>query len=271
MPRHRSLARATAALVAVALLAACGAPAQPTGQGVREVRATVTPFGDEPTLGISLVLLDGAVVNASGLFEAYDGVWLTGAAAPDAEGGVTIDLPDGALVPQALRYPAADLLDPNWIALDCTLEASDPGARLTPVAILQFISFPGFAALSANGAAFTVVTEGPFDLEDDSDVEDALFVTLTHSDAATSVATPPAGCTVGSVDVRVDVELAAGWNQLAWRVTVERDPITDEIIGLTSAQLTNHATSPIHVTVLPDYLWQEFGGMPLGFGGASAR
>lgn len=42
-------------------------------------------------------------------------------------------------------------------------------------------------------------------------------------------------------------------------------------IGLTSAQLTNHATSPIHVTVLPDYLWQEFGGMPLGFGGASAR
>lgn len=267
---HRSLTHATAIALGLALaLAACGAPAQPGGQGLRTVQATVAPH-DEPVLGASLILLDGDVVNTADLAESFEGVWLGAAAGLGAEGAVSIGLPAGADLPPSLLYPAADLLDPNWIDLDCILEVS-AAASVTPVVLLDFVSFPGVTALTANGAAFTIVTALPYDLEDDSDIDDAAFVTFSHSDAATLVGTPEGGCSVEGVAVSVDVALAVGWNQLAWSVTVERDPVTLEITGLESAHLGNDATSPIHVAVLPEYLWQEFGGMKLGTRGTLRR
>lgn len=268
---HRSLAHATTvtAITLTLALAACGAPAQPGGQGLRTVQATVAPH-DEPVLGASLVLLDGAVVTTADLAESFDGVWLGAAAGLGAGGAVSIGLPAGADLPPSLLYPAADLLDPNWIDLDCALEVSTP-ASVTPVVLLDFMSFPGVTALTANGAAFTIVTAQPYDLEDDSDIDEAAFVTFTHSTAATSVATPTGGCSVEGVAVSVDVALVAGWNQLAWSVIVERDPVTLEIIGLESVHLGNDATSPIHVAVLPEYLWEEFGGMKLATGGTLRR
>ena len=96
-------------------------------------------------------------------------------------------------------------------------------------------------------------------------------MTFTHSTATTSVGTPEGGCSVEGVAVSVDVSLGVGWNQLAWSVTVERDPVTLEVTGLESAHLRNDVTSPIHVTVLPEYLWQEFGGMKLGTRGTLRR
>ena len=164
MPAHRSIAHAPTvfaiALILALALAACGAPAEPGGQGLRTVQATVAPHDDEPVLGASLVLLDGDVVTTADLAESFEGVWIGAAAGIDAEGGVSIGLPDGADLPPSLLYPAADLLDPNWIDLDCTLEVST-AASVTPVVLLDFVNFPGVTALTANGAAFTIVTAQP--------------------------------------------------------------------------------------------------------------
>jgi len=272
MPRRRPIVHAALALAAAAALAACGAPTQPTDQGLRQVRAEVGSSTDEAVLGASLVFLDGAVINPSAFAEVYDGVWFAGFALVDDDGSVTVDLPDGSDVPASLLAPAADLLDPTWFDLACTLDVSDPEASLTPVVLLELFGFPGITALTASGAAFSIVTTQPIDLDEDDEVEAARFVTLAYSDAATTISTPPGGCDDGWTDVFVDVDLAAGWNQLAWYLTFERDPITDDVIGVEAVHLVNDDTSPVHVLALPFYLGQEFAGVSaLGLGGPSGR
>jgi len=107
---------------------------------------------------------------------------------------------------------------------------------------------------------------------DSDESEAARFVTLTYRDAATTIATPPGGCADGWTDVFVDVDLAAGWNQLAWYLTFERNPITDEVTGVEAVHLVHDDNSPVHVLALPFYLRQELAGASaLGFGGASGR
>jgi len=272
MPRSRPIVHAALALAAAAALAACGAPAQPTDQDRPQVHAEVRSSTDESVLGASLVFLDGAVINPSAFAEVYDGVWFAGVALADDDGSVTIDLPDGSDVPPSLLAPAADLLDPTWFDFVCTLEVSDPEANLTPVVLLELFGFPGITAITASGAAFSIVTTQPVDLDEDDMIEAARFVTLAYSDAATTIATPPGGCNDGWTDVFVDVDLAEGWNQLAWYLTFERDPITDEVTGIEAVHLVNDDTSPVHVLALPFYLGQEFAeSSDLGLGGALGR
>lgn len=271
MHRHPRVAHAALALAVVVALAACGAPAQPTEQGFREVRAVVSTAGAEPVLAASLLVLDGAVINPSAFAEVFEGVWLAGVAPVGDDGTVTIDLPDGAVVPASLLAPAADLLDPHWFNVACELDVSDVDASLTPVTILELISFPGISAVTASGAALTIVTAQPFDLGED-DIEAADFVTFAYSDAVTTITTPTGGCSESGTDVFVDVALTAGWNQVSWRFTLERDPVTDAVIGFEAVHLGNDDTSPIHVSVLPFFLGEEFGGaQTLGLGATPKR
>jgi hypothetical protein len=222
-PIMRTPSIVIAALALAVVLAACGAPTTPPRDTSYTVAGTAHAPPSAPDLlplGVSVLLIDDDVIGVSAaatsaFIEVEDGYHLGPINPVAADGSFELVFPDGDDVPASTLAPADQFVYNAREIPTCQIDASVASANVT-VTGWQFISFPGIVTFFLEGAALSLVTTEPVDLEDPSlEVFDITFATWVYADEAVDVTTG-AGCVAAGVETRVDVSLSAGWNQLEW-------------------------------------------------------
>lgn len=156
----------------------------------------------------------------SGVVEVSEGLYLAGLGSVDADGRFAIALPDGDDLPSELLRPAEDAIPVQAYTgnAECTLTSSTDGV-LASIAIFEGFSFAGPVFLTADGLGAAVATTeaAEIDLDEGTSFEGVTFASLIYASAATALTSGGDGCVEQArVAVDVDVDLAAGWNQLTW-------------------------------------------------------
>ena len=206
--------------------------------------ASVVGGHDSQTLRSSAAGLDvdGDVLRSSAVVEIEEGFYLAGLGQVAADGTYELALPDGDAIPEALFRDAEDAVAALFFAdgPECTLEASDPSARVT-LTLFEGVTVasPAFLAPTGLGIAITTTEAVDPDFDFASGFASTTFVSLAYATAPTTITTTGADCEPeAGFAVDVDVELAAGWNQLTWvylpddGLTVRDRPVDEPVFSL---------------------------------------
>jgi hypothetical protein len=164
--------------------------------------------------------VDGDALRASTVVEFDDGFYLAGLGQVAADGTYELVLPDGDAIPEALFRDAEDAVAALFFADGpaCTVEASDPTARVTLTLFEGLtIASPAFLTPMGLGAGLTTTEAVAPDHDFEAGLPSTTFVSLAYATAPTNLATTGADCAPeAGFTVDVDVELVEGWNQLTW-------------------------------------------------------
>ena len=207
------------------------------------VDATYVP-GDtsEPALGAALFFQPEVLIASASFTEAMEGLYFGPVSQISASGEVQLALPDTTDVPDELLGTAEDFLPfvADWT--DCSLTASDPSVGVTFTGMLLSGLPNGVAIFTIDGAHPVLVTDTALDPDDMSEAAllDAGHTVWVYAEEAVTVEATGAGCTSEPTDLIVDLELAAGWNQLTWEFEVGETDIT-------SISLRNSDGEPVFI------------------------
>jgi len=186
--------------------------------------------------------VDGDVLRSSAVVEIEDGFYLAGLGQVAADGTYELALPDGDAIPEALFRDAEDAVAALFFAdgPECTLEASDPSARVTLTLFEGLtIASPAFLAPTGLGIGITTTDAVDPDFDFDTGFAGTTFVSLAYATAPTTITTTGVDCAPeAGFTLDVDVELTAGWNQLTWvylpdeGLTVRDRPVDEPVFSL---------------------------------------
>ena len=247
MPRRRAPLVLALVLALVVALAACSGP---SSSSFTSVRGTVAD-SDAFVLGVGLFFISddafasSAGISPSAIFEPEPGIYFSGLAPVDGDGGFTLALPSASEMPADALLPADEFLLNLAGVPDCALVADVAAARVS-VHAFEFLTFPGFYAVSLEqGFGLALASDAAFDVTAPTQEEllgGRRVVSWLFADRAVSVTALGAGCTTPGGTLAVDLELSAGWNQVAWSLDA----------NLTSFTLANAADiDPVVLTPLP--------------------
>lgn len=208
------------------------------------------PAGAPPAIGAGVVLIDPFAPTPdptpASVTDLGDGMYLGPVGSVAADGSIIVAFPDGAELPDEL-FTTADEFALNISEVpDCELLATVPSAKVT-YAMFELVTVPGVVLYSPSGLMFSALTDQPLDVETeptDAEVAALEFITWVYADTATQVATPEAGCGA-SGEYTVDVDLVAGWNQLAWKFRLDSPGGSIDGYGLFNSSATEYHVSPL--------------------------
>jgi hypothetical protein len=206
------------ALLALAL-AACGAPTPPAPTGPATTDGVSYTVEDgEPVLALAVGFADATAtltaadaVAPAAVSELYEGFFV-GPFAVAVDGAFPVAFPEADAMPAAALVLLAESFPLNLSTPECAPTVAPLAARATQTIFLGF-GIPGMVALTAEGPYLTLATD--VQVVDGTMLEDftgSIFTWLFVDRDATLVS--GAAC----VGVDVDLDLAAGWNQVAWTV-----------------------------------------------------
>lgn len=204
------------ALLALAL-AACGAPTPPTDDGSDTTDGTrYTLEGNPDVLAVAIGFADATTMMVSGdsvapadVSELYEGLFV-GPFAVEVDGAFAVEFPAADEMPAAALVPLDEAFAFNLGSMACAPTVAPLTAEATPSIFLGF-GIPGMVGLTIEGPFLTIasdveIADGTLLDEFTGSIYTWLFVdrdaTLVSGEAC--------------VDYDVDLDLAAGWNQIAW-------------------------------------------------------
>lgn len=235
------------ALLALAL-AACGAPTTPpadgpattdgsryTREGNPEVLALAIGFPDATTATVT-----GDAVAPAEVSELYEGLFV-GPFAVEVDGAFAVEFPAADEMPAAALTPLDEAFFFNLSSVACAPTVEPLAAMATPSIFLGF-GIPGMVALTVEGPYITIASD--VEIPDGTLLDDfagSIYTWLFVDRDATLVS----GEACASYDV--DLDLAAGWNQIAWTFGGAAD-ITARVVApsdfvVAAAQLLEPAPS----------------------------
>lgn len=231
--------------LALLLLAACSSPPPPTPDEPAAINGSIRQRPEvPPMLGAAMVMMDfsGAPASAA-VTEIYEGFYVGPLAPIGADGKAEIRYPTGSEIPSNLLVPVAEAVLNFYGTPACTVIASNPSVRATPIAF-EGATVPGVALFTAGQTWFSYATaeELPDDL-DTVEYSEQRFQTWMYATGATTLTTDPAPCVVAPPDtdyVSLNVSLQAGWNQLEWALEANE---VDEVVGYI---LQNSTVEEVH-------------------------
>lgn len=200
--------RPSLAIAAVAaMLVACGAPTPPAPSEPTVSGSVYSAFAEAPDpIAVGWVMLAPeflpAGVSPADLVEIVPNVF-AGEFAVIVDGAFTVRLPTADEVPAQTMMPLADAV---FNFESCTVEASPPAA-LASATVFDGVAVPGLLALTSEGSGLMVATE--VELAEGAVDPDATYFGWIFVDRDAQLSAT--GC-----DIEADLDLAAGWNQLAW-------------------------------------------------------
>lgn len=219
----RNTLRILAGTLILALLAACSqGPSEP-----HQYRATGTVYGHEgavnqPLAAGSLLVDPEEAFGPSpvSLTEIVDGAYVGELASIDADGQLTLVFPSADDIPATLLRPAESLVYSDSFGLACNLEASDPSARVTAVGAEGLIFYTGVFFFTVDGAVpgMALAEPVPFPPASEEEAAEMRFQTWAYANKPVSIVSDPEICgdTASPPVIKVDVDLAEGWNHLEW-------------------------------------------------------
>lgn len=211
--------RPSLALAALVLtLAACGAPTTPPAddgpatpdgsryvwEGNPEVLALAIGFPDATTATVT-----GDAVAPAEVSELYEGLFV-GPFAVEVDGAFAVEFPAADEMPAAALTPLDEAFSFNLSSVACAPTVEPLAAMATPSVFLGF-GIPGMVALTVEGPYITIASD--VEIANGTDLNDfagSIYTWLFVDRDATLVSGE--ACTTYDVDL----DLAAGWNQIAW-------------------------------------------------------
>lgn len=212
------------------------------------VRATwAQPDFPRPVLGAGLLMASSDAITTAAMIEIDPGVFLGPVSPIDEDGGINIQMPPLEDLPAELFQPATAFVSGVDAFPDCTLIADQPGVLVTTVVseTLPFLTLPGVFLVTAEGTIPVAVNDASFDLDTITPAElySHPFIVWVYTQGDVSVQSSGAGCSIAAgVDFAVDVDLATGWNQLAWEY--DWDAVSLDVTGV---RLANSAVTELHL------------------------
>lgn len=187
------------------------------------------PTPDFKVLGASMVMLDPSALTSATMTEVIPGLFASEPAAIAADGTFELPLPAAEDIPASVLAPAADLAEMEDL-IECPLTADSITARVSYLYTAGFINLPGVAFLSIMGSGFSIATTAPVDFEGPGDISDYTIVTWLFATDDVSVTSGAATCSFDSTPLTVELDLTAGWNQVA--LSFQHDPDTGDVTGV---------------------------------------
>lgn len=252
-PRPRTLTTFLAALLAVALIAACAqAPTpdpEPEPAVLRGTAVAVVPEGEDPiplfattllmididvaSLGasvhggadgaaraalqasISELDADASIVAPSQVVEVEEGAYLAGIALVESDGSFELVLPDGDALPSTIMRNAADAIPFDLYVgdVDCSIVASDPSVLVTQT-FGEFLALPAPFFFTPFGFGFAVTFSEEIDIDEEPD--EFTSVSVVYATGATTLTTTGTECTSAGFTFSANASLVEGWNQMTW-------------------------------------------------------
>jgi hypothetical protein len=243
------------------LLSGCTQLADPTtGDGTSTVSGTSTNPFDVPVAGLSLLLLNPAVVGGDRSSEddsetvreqVYALIGLTSIA---EDGSFELSLPEP---PASFLTPIDQALVNAAFVVGCVVDVSDSSVKATVVILNEEIALPNVVGLTYLGATFGLALDTDIELDFDLDaalltqIGDARVLSWIYADGATNVVTDAETCASDRFVIEVDLALREGWNQVGFSV-VMGDPGTPTVLTTTPTviSLTGAADAPVYLTLL---------------------
>jgi hypothetical protein len=208
------------ALLAVALaLAACGAPTPPAPAGPATTDGVAYTVEDgEPVLALAIGFADATAtmtaadaVAPAAVSELYEGFYV-GPFAVEVDGAFPVAFPEADAMPASALVLLAEAFPLNLSSVECAPTVAPLAARATQSIFLGF-GIPGMVALTAEGPYLTIATD--VQVVDGTALEDftgSIFTWMFVDRDATLVSGE------ACVGLDVDLDLAEGWNQIAWTI-----------------------------------------------------
>lgn len=211
------------------------------------VRMTVNNIASAPEItGAGLLIAEGDALGAASaaLIEIEEGVYIGPVASPDGDGGINMILPPVSDLPAALLAPASQLVANMDEFTDCELVPSRAGVSTTQQ-VPFFVPLPTAYAFAGSYFGITKVSDVQIDITTVTPEEfyASPFISWVYADSDVSVATSGAGC-AGVLEV--DLDLSAGWNQVAWTYHYDTGSST-----VTSFSLHNDDTEELYLNLAP--------------------
>lgn len=200
--------------------------------------------GTEPALALALYFETEVMVASPASFtEVMEGLYFGPVGSIGADGSVDLVMPSTEDVPAAIMLTAETFTSVIDALADCDLTASDPTVAVSRVEPSTPLGNPGVAAMSLSGARPTIVTDEPLDPDTFTELELMAtgHPTWVYAEEAVSVEAAGLGCTSGSVDMVIDLDLAAGWNQVTWDFGLDGATVN-------SVTLRNSDGEPVYIT-----------------------
>ncbi len=194
------------------------------------VAGTVSyPTPDFKVLGASMVMLDPSALTSAAMTEVIPGLFASEPVAIAADGTFELPLPAAEDIPASVLAPAADLAVMEDL-IECPLTADSITARVSYLYMAGYLNLPGVVFLSIMGSGFSIVTTAPVDFEGPGDISDYTIVTWLFATDDVSVTSGAATCSFDSAPLTVELDLTAGWNQVA--LSFQHDPDTGDVTGV---------------------------------------
>lgn len=208
---------------------------QPTlADGAFLATVSMSP-GAPPAVGAALSLLDSSppvVTSLSTVIDIGSGLYSGPVSPMNSDGTVVVKLPLGSDLPDETFATASEFLYNLEGVAGCSLVASAPTVRVTEAGF-EIVTVPGVILYTADGSIVAMATNMPIDLGTPPEPEvlaDLEFLTWVFAEAPVSINTSGAGCATATPAVGVDIDLAQGWNRLAW--SLEMNAVTHDIEGI---------------------------------------
>lgn len=201
----------------VLALAACGAPTPPVDEGPDGTAGTPYVFeGGPDVLALAIGFADATTmmvssdaVGPAAVSELYEGLFV-GPFAVEVDGTLEVVFPAADEMPAAALVPLAESFPLNLSSMDCAPTVAPLAAMATPSIFLGF-GIPGMVGITIAGAYLTIASD--VELVDGTMLEDfggSIYTWLFVDRDATLVSGE------ACVGTDVDLDLTAGWNQIAW-------------------------------------------------------
>lgn len=229
----RFVALPLAAPILALVLGACGAPTPAPVPEPYVARGVYV--GDPSLLPMAAALLapdvsvlpldhDAASVADAGVAplatELVPGWWVVGTAFVGTEGEVALELLDAEAMPTEALVAAGEAFRGGFggsVPVGCTVAPTDPAARVTAFGLAGPVLTPVLYGFTSGGPEVLVITTTAVDLSDPA-LSAATFVAYVHADRPVRYATSGT-CADATQTLTVAVDLEAGWNRVALRLS----------------------------------------------------
>lgn len=243
----RNLHPIVAVFPLLGLLAACTPPTpQPTGIELR----TVTGAEVQP-IGVAFVLVapselpsvDSAarpedLLTLASASEPISGLYVFGATIFDESGKAFVALPDVDDIPVNSLAVPSEAFAQTVFGEECSIDASDPAARVSFLVFNYLGLWPGFSAVTTGPTPYSITTKEPIR---DSDWSNPDFtgelISFQYADRDVDVSTSGPDCS----GIPIDLELTEGWNVLAIQIDG----------GEASLSVTTLDDGPLYISMPP--------------------
>jgi hypothetical protein len=231
----------TVALALALVLAACGAPPPPTPDPEPEPFVAEGVYVGDPALlpmSVAYVAYAASVLPvavgaevAPNATELVPGLWVVGSTFVGTDGEVALELLDADAMPADALVPAADAFQGGFggdVPLGCTVAPDDAEARVTAFGFGGSVVTPGLVAFTPSGIGQLVFTTTAVDLSDPG-LTAVTLVAFVHADRPVAL-TSSGTCVDADQALTVDVDLEAGWNRVALRLSDLDAPVATVVI-----------------------------------------